>query len=976
MSENVESSIQIKKSDRPSDDLEDEITSLLIFDSEDDEGDTEYKRMLVGKSKDRIDELDTQMRYRIEQGDGQCTYIIGIEDNGTPFGLNEEQYLETRKTLEKICKRNDYSLRLLTETIVSTRKKEIFEEELKIYEFLIRENNTVDYEEVKIAMVGNVDSSKCECKNTKIRMYSGDVENIQDIIPGDLLMGDNSEPRKVLETTKGFSKMYKITPVNGEPLTVNKNHILCFKASNYNYVFWDKSRNRYQVRTFVLTNGKPKVCTKSFLIRPYDNKYYSSKEDAIFESKEDAKIASYNYLEIVLNNSKTIKLGDVVELTLEKFVNLTKLEKSALKLYRTGVDYKDQHIGIDPYMLGYWLGAGNSDDSIITIGNKEVIEYFEKNLPQYGLSIIWNEDYEYSIRPSQKQTPKKSNHFRNCLKKYNLYKNKHIPPCYKYNTRKIRLEILAGLIASDGILIREKEYAFYMSQKSINLVNDIVELSRSLGFSSYVKDGKVKCIICESEGIEKIPTVIERNQRPKNLLVTSIKDIEILPEQEHFGFELDGNGRYLHDDFTVTHNSSTVGVLISGKLDDGRGSARLKVLNFKHEVDTGRSSSISQQILGYEPDGKIVNHDTSIKKISWPEIAARSSKIIKFYDLCGHTKYSKTTIRGITANSVDYALITIGSNMGAKGNTREHIGVCLTMGIPIVILLTKIDLGEKVPNVMEETISQIKNIFSRPGSRKMLYNVNNMNDVVSVSRTIQTGDIVPMFRNSNTRGDGLNLLHEFLNMVRPRIQFDPKKSVEMHIDETFIPKGIGLVVGGFLKKGTLKVNEEYWLGPMNGTYKKVKCKSLHVNRTCVQEATPGRYVCVNIPKNERKSISRGMVLLGDGSQRKIVEEFRAEITVHRTHHTTIRVGYETMIHVNSLRATVRLIEIVNKKKIKLKKSREDIPKEESPYNVLSLGDRAVVKLRFCHKPCYINAGDRILLAESNIKMAGRVLDFA
>lgn len=603
MSEKISKDVaQIKKSD----DLEDEITSLLTFDPEDDEGDTEYKRMLIGKSKDRIDELDTQMRYRMEQGNGQCTYVIGIDDDGTPFGLNEEQYIETRKTLEKICERNDYSLRLLTETVVSTQKKEIFEqdpdeeehssdkgkekeddrktsyeiEELKIYEFLIRENNTVDYEEVKVAMAGGVDSSK----------------------------------------------------------------------------------------------------------------------------------------------------------------------------------------------------------------------------------------------------------------------------------------------------------------------------------------------------------------------------------------------------------SSTVGVLISGQLDDGRGSARLKVFNFKHEVDTGRSSSISQQILGYEPDGKIVNHDTSIKKISWPEIAARSSKIIKFYDLCGHTKYSKTTIRGITANSVDYALITIGSNMGAKGSTREHIGVCLTMEIPIVILLTKIDLGEKVPKVMEETISQIKNIFSRPGSRRMLYNVNNMNDVVSVSRTIQTGDIIPMFRTSNTRGDGLNLLHEFLNMIRPRIQFDPKKPVEMHIDETFMPKGIGLVIGGFLKRGTIKANEEYWLGPMNGTYKKVKCKSLHVNRVNVNEATPGRYVCVSIPKIERKSISRGMTLLGDGSQRKIVEEFRAEITVHRTHHTTIRVGYETMIHVNALRVTVRLIEIVNKKKIKLKKSRENIPKEESPDDVLSLGDRAIVRLRFVHKPCYINPGDRILLAETNIKMTGRVLD--
>ena len=607
-------------------DLDEEITSLLTFEPENDDGDTEYKRMLVGKSRDRIDELETQMRYRMEEGNGQCTYIIGVDDDGSPFGLTEEQYSETRETLEKICQRNDYSLRLLTETKLDKKGKiiriepeienpdcgtfsnpenrdtnknqQVYEvdfvnsdfnpdirrgtpvyEVLKIYEFLIRENNTIDYEEVKIAMAGNVDAAK----------------------------------------------------------------------------------------------------------------------------------------------------------------------------------------------------------------------------------------------------------------------------------------------------------------------------------------------------------------------------------------------------------SSSVGTLISGQLDDGRGSARLKVLNYKHEVDTGRSSSISQQILGYEPDGTIVNHDTSVKKISWPEISARSSKIIKFFDLCGHEKYSKTTIRGMTANSVDYAFITIGSNMGLKGSTREHIGVCLTMEIPIIILLTKIDLGEKVPGVMEETISQIKKLFSRPGSRKMLYNVKDMNDVITVTKSIQNGDIVPMFRTSNTRGDGLGLVHEFLNMVRPRLQFDPASSVEMHISETFTPRGIGLVVGGFLKKGTLEANTDYWLGPIDGTYKKVKCRSLHVNRIQVQKATPGRYVCVSIPKMERKSISRGMVLVRDENQCRIAHEFLAEITVYRTHHTTIRVGYETMIHVNALRTTVRLVEIVNKKKIKLRKSREAIPKEESSENVLSLGDRAVVRLKFAHKPCYVNVGDRILLAECHVKMSGRVL---
>lgn len=117
-----------------------------------------------------------------------------------------------------------------------------------------------------------------------------------------------------------------------------------------------------------------------------------------------------------------------------------------------------------------------------------------------------------------------------------------------------------------------------------------------------------------------------------------------------------------------------------------------------------------------------------------------------------------------------------------------------------------------------------------------------------------------------------------------------------------------------------------------------------------------------------------MVLLsGTTAPNSVINEFTAEITVYRTHHTTIRVGYETMIHVNAVRATTKLLEIISKKKINLKKSVEKLPSEGSSDDVLSLGDRAVVRLKFAHKPCYINVGDRILLAESTVKMTGRIL---
>ena len=50
--------------------------------------------------------------------------------------------------------------------------------------------------------------------------------------------------------------------------------------------------------------------------------------------------------------------------------------------------------------------------------------------------------------------------------------------------------------------------------------------------------------------------------------------------------------------------STLVGVLTKGIMDDGRGSARMKVFNFSHEAQNGRTSSIGQEIMGFDDHSK------------------------------------------------------------------------------------------------------------------------------------------------------------------------------------------------------------------------------------------------------------------------------------------------------------------------------------------------------------------------------------
>lgn len=75
-------------------------------------------------------------------------------------------------------------------------------------------------------------------------------------------------------------------------------------------------------------------------------------------------------------------------------------------------------------------------------------------------------------------------------------------------------------------------------------------------------------------------------------------------------------------------------------------------------------------------------------------------------DLCGHEKYLKTTMFGLTGLLPDYAMIIIGLNMGISRMTWEHLGLVFYLKIPFFVVLTKIDLCPD--NIYKETINDLK----------------------------------------------------------------------------------------------------------------------------------------------------------------------------------------------------------------------------------------------------------------------------
>lgn len=77
---------------------------------------------------------------------------------------------------------------------------------------------------------------RCLGINTPVLMYDGYVKKVQDIVVGDVLIGDDSTPRIVRETCSGIDKMYKIKQSNGMEYIVNEIHVMTLMCTHSNKV--------------------------------------------------------------------------------------------------------------------------------------------------------------------------------------------------------------------------------------------------------------------------------------------------------------------------------------------------------------------------------------------------------------------------------------------------------------------------------------------------------------------------------------------------------------------------------------------------------------------------------------------------------------------------------------------------------------------------------------------------------------------
>lgn len=72
------------------------------FPPESEDGAVEYKRMVCTCTPQRLQQLTTQMQYRLREGLGKCTYRVGVDDDGFARGITED---ELAVSFGNLCRR-------------------------------------------------------------------------------------------------------------------------------------------------------------------------------------------------------------------------------------------------------------------------------------------------------------------------------------------------------------------------------------------------------------------------------------------------------------------------------------------------------------------------------------------------------------------------------------------------------------------------------------------------------------------------------------------------------------------------------------------------------------------------------------------------------------------------------------------------------------------------------------------------------
>lgn len=313
---------------------------------------------------------------------------------------------------------------------------------------------------------------------------------------------------------------------------------------------------------------------------------------------------------------------------------------------------------------------------------------------------------------------------------------------------------------------------------------------------------------------------------------------------------------------TMSGKSTLLGTLTTSTLDNGRGKSRLSMLRHRHEIATGVTSSVTQELIGYKEaqDGslEVLNYATE-NVASWIDVhvAAGDNRLVFISDSAGHPRYRRTTVRGLVGWSPHWTFLcipaddsedmdwisggtqvlqqSVGAGVPDMDLSGAYLDLCLRLNIPLVIVITKLDVASR--SGLRASLSKVLDTIKAAGKQPAILK-NHSEDIpkeglqfvhaaaiesaYNASLPLLNDPLaaVPILLTSAVDGTGIGslqaLLHELPIIDEPHDMTDGS-GFAFHIEDIYNKpaESDGVIISGLLRTGVLSVGDSCTVGPFS-----------------------------------------------------------------------------------------------------------------------------------------------------------------
>lgn len=265
---------------------------------------------------------------------------------------------------------------------------------------------------------------------------------------------------------------------------------------------------------------------------------------------------------------------------------------------------------------------------------------------------------------------------------------------------------------------------------------------------------------------------------------------------------------------TTSGKSSLLGTLSTSTFDNGRGKSRLSLLRHRHEIASGVTSSVAQELIGYNclissenatsPLTSVVNYAAD-NVSSWTDIIHEASdmgRLVFMSDSAGHPRFSKTTARSLISWAPHWTLLCVAADdsegindqSGSTTTTQalsppysdvdlslSHLELCIKLRLPLAIAITKLDVASRTG--LRQTLTKMLSALKTAGRRPLMLSTTldmtdqlvdlqhiSLADEHEVANTITTvstdfDHVVPIVLTSAVTGAGIGKIHALLRSL-------------------------------------------------------------------------------------------------------------------------------------------------------------------------------------------------------------------